>query len=410
MFNIPSAVPLPTMRPDLYQSGGNGLPASASPGAIMQGSDGQNYQFAETAGMMRPDGSPAGNQGWIRTSMTPGTARAPGMMNRLRDNSDLLLAIGAGLLGGQTGPEQWAGGIGGASQALQGRKAQKEKNRTLEFLRQSYPEVAQMVDAGMPIDQAFKMVQDQRQAMMPDYSFQKLDDGTYGAFDANSGQFNAMGQAQVPQGFRQASPEEAASYGAQGGQFGPDGKFYPLNPPSGMTFESDGQGGFRMTQGVGTKFTEAQSKDNVYSTRARGALPTIDQYEQSLTGIGDRFLDLDPTGQIRGRAQSTEYQLAQAAGREFLQAILRKDTGAAITPAEEALYGQTYLPQPGDGPEVIAYKRQARLRAAEAIEAGMSPAQIVARERALQASGGTEPIPSQSPQRYRFNPETGELE
>src|SRR5690606_7362084 len=32
------------------------------------------------------------------------------------------------------------------------------------------------------------------------------------------------------QTFRQATPQEAAAYGAAGGQFGPDGRFYPINP------------------------------------------------------------------------------------------------------------------------------------------------------------------------------------
>lgn len=52
-------------------------------------------------------------------------------------------------------------------------------------------------------------------------------------------------------GYRPATPDEAAAYGAVAGQFGPDGRFYPINPPSGMSVESDGQGGFRIVQGPG---------------------------------------------------------------------------------------------------------------------------------------------------------------
>jgi hypothetical protein len=161
-----------------------------------------------------------------------------------------------------------------------------------------------------------------------------------------------------------------------------------------MSIESDGQGGFRMVQGPGAQnkpFTEGQSKDNVYSTRARGALPTLNQYEKKLTGIGNRALDYDPTGLARGAFQNSDFQVAKAAGDEFLQAILRKDTGAAITEQEQELYGKTYLPHPGDGTDVIKYKRQARERAIAAIEAGMSPAQIVAQEQALMRSGGSAP-------------------
>jgi hypothetical protein len=194
---------------------------------------------------------------------------------------------------------------------------------------------------------------------------------------------------QNPQpGFRSATPEEAAAYGAQGGQFGPDGRFYAVDVPQGMTIESDGAGGFRMVQGpagAGTAkpFTEGQSKDVVYATRAQGALQVLEPVAGELTSLGSQMAGYDPTGIIRGRVQSPEYQIARNAGDEFLQAILRKDTGAAITAGEQALYGTTYLPQPGDGPEVLDAKRTARQRAVAAINAGMSPAQMIAAEKAL---------------------------
>ena len=84
--------------------------------------------------------------------------------------------------------------------------------------------------------------------------------------------------------------------------------------------------------------------------------------------------------------QSDEYQVAQQAGREFLQAILRKDTGAAIQQFEMDSYGSTYLPEPGDSEAVLEVKRRARIRAINAIEAGMNPMQMLVQERALQAS------------------------
>src|SRR5690606_31280767 len=53
-----------------------------------------------------------------------------------------------------------------------------------------------------------------------------------------------------PSGFRPATPEEAAQYGAPAGQFGPDGRFYPVNPPSGMSLRQTGDG-FEFVQGAG---------------------------------------------------------------------------------------------------------------------------------------------------------------
>jgi hypothetical protein len=165
----------------------------------------------------------------------------------------------------------------------------------------------------------------------------------------------------------------------------------------GFSIRTNPDGSVEMVQGAGglpKALTEGQSKDATYATRAEGSLPVLDQYDVALANVGDRALDVDPTGVVRGRMQSTEYQLAKQAGDEFLQAILRKDTGAAITVGEQQLYGVTYLPQPGDSPELIAQKRQARRRALEALKAGMPPSAIVAQERALEQSGSGAATPT----------------
>lgn len=145
-------------------------------------------------------------------------------------------------------------------------------------------------------------------------------------------------------------------------------------------------GAVNFQQGTGLKpLTESQSKDTVFVTRATGALPLIDQFGDSLTSLGERAASGVPV--VGNYALSPEYQQAAQAGKEFLQAILRKDTGAAITAQETAEYGSVYLPQPGDSPEVLAQKRASRQRAVQAIQAGMPPQAILASERALGASG-----------------------
>lgn len=133
-------------------------------------------------------------------------------------------------------------------------------------------------------------------------------------------------------------------------------------------------------------FTEGQSKDNVFVTRAQGALDKLDPTGAPstagvLTSRQDRMLDALPLGFGR-EFQSDGYQVAQNAGDEFLSALLRKDTGAAITEGEQALYGKTYLPQPGDGEAVLKAKAEARSRALEAMKSGMNVAQLEAVARA----------------------------
>lgn len=175
----------------------------------------------------------------------------------------------------------------------------------------------------------------------------------------------------------------------QKGYFDDAGSFTPIGGveapknDNGIVIGADGT---VQIGGSGKPLTEGQSKDTVYSTRAAGALEILDKYAPSLTSRQDGALGAVPFGLGR-EYQNTDFQLAQQAGDEFLQAILRKDTGAAISPQEQALYGATYLPQPGDSPELQTQKQLSRSRAIEAIRAGMPASAIVAQELASRRVG-----------------------
>lgn len=149
-----------------------------------------------------------------------------------------------------------------------------------------------------------------------------------------------------------------------------------------LSVDSDGNITFTEGQQDSKPLTDAQSKSVIYSTRAQGALDTLNSLDTHLTGRANRAADLDPTGFAR-ELQTPEYQQAAAAADEFLTAILRKDTGAAITNQEIEIYGKLYLPQPGDSEEVIVSKRAARARALDALKAGMGPDEIARQEKAL---------------------------
>lgn len=145
------------------------------------------------------------------------------------------------------------------------------------------------------------------------------------------------------------------------------------------------------TTGKPTKLTEGQSKDLVYFERATGASPLIDQQEEALTSLVQRGMDAVPG--VGNLLVSEDYQKGRQAAAEWLAAILRKDTGAAITSQEFDLYGPMYLPMPGDGPETLAQKREARKRAEGAIKRGLGTAEVIAEEMLAQraASSGSQP-------------------
>jgi len=177
----------------------------------------------------------------------------------------------------------------------------------------------------------------------------------------------------------------------------------------GMSLQVDPTtGAVTFQQGNMKPMTEGQSKDTVFSTRAAGALPLIDQFGDALTSLPETMGGKVPV--IGNFAKSKEFQQAEQAGKEFLQAILRKDTGAAITSEETAEYGTVYLPRPGDSPELLAQKKASRSRALEALKAGMPPQALLAQEKALAASGQAAPVQEAPKKRLKFNPATGELE
>lgn len=155
-------------------------------------------------------------------------------------------------------------------------------------------------------------------------------------------------------------------------------------PSMQVSIGPDGSVVFAQGPGAAARpLTEQQSKDVGFALRGEAALNTLDQYDVALTSGTERAAGYDPTGIVRGAVQTEEFQLANQAAEEFLWALLRKDTGAAIQGQERDLYGGTYLPQPGDGPAVIEQKRQARRRAIEGIKLGLPPTAIVNQERSL---------------------------
>jgi hypothetical protein len=99
----------------------------------------------------------------------------------LQNNSDTLLAAGAGLLGGRTAPEQVAG-------LAQGVAGQRQKNKTLEFLRQQNPELAAAVESGaLSGGDAYKLFYQQKlEAQKPKNNFMSAGGSLY---DTSTGQW-----------------------------------------------------------------------------------------------------------------------------------------------------------------------------------------------------------------------------
>jgi hypothetical protein len=129
-----------------------------------------------------------------------------------------------------------------------------------------------------------------------------------------------------------------------------------------MMIESDGQGGFRMVQGAdvsgGANLNVEQGKNTGFLIRANDANKVITSLESEGTSAWNKM-----AGGIPGVGNYLVGEGAQKltqSKRDFINAVLRQESGAVISPEEFANAEQQYFPQPGDGPEVIAQKRQNR--------------------------------------------------
>jgi hypothetical protein len=118
----------------------------------------------------------------------------------------------------------------------------------------------------------------------------------------------------------------------------------------------------------GGKLTEGESTTTGFYSRASEANKILDDLDtlgtdqaqniaKNIPIIGNYFLD--PNFQKLNQAQNN-----------FLFAVLRKESGAVISPDEIATYGPIYFPVPGDAPGTIEQKRKARQLAVEALKIG----------------------------------------
>lgn len=282
-----------------------------------------------------------------------------------------LAGVGMGLASGK--PGAWAtGGIQGGQDAIE------------DYRRQAL--------AGYGLQQRKKEYDYQQQKRQEEAAARKAQEDAQGAWLANPDDKNLFAKAYPTQYASQYAQslfpgqEEPKRYNVGGALVDANGRVVYQGQGSTGMYSVTLPDGTKMEVG-GKPLTEGQSKDTVFSTRARGALPYVDAGDAALTD--PREVGKDKLPLVGNYLTSKDYQVARSAGTEFLQALLRKDTGAAIQPFEVAEYGSVYLPQPGDTPERLAYKKEARHRAVAAIEAGMPAQAIVAQEKALSTPGAS---------------------
>jgi hypothetical protein len=126
----------------------------------------------------------------------------------------------------------------------------------------------------------------------------------------------------------------------------------------------------------GGALTESQANARLYAGKMEGAEKEYRPNEDATYSVGQRVLDNLLPGHASNFITSSEYQSGQAAKREWIAALLRKTSGAAVTPSEFTEYNEIYFPQVGEDKNVASQKARARERALEGVKAGLPPTAV----------------------------------
>jgi hypothetical protein len=130
--------------------------------------------------------------------------------------------------------------------------------------------------------------------------------------------------------------------------------------------------------------TEAERRVAGFYVRALEAAKNLDSLEDNVQKMG--LLGQGRLALFPNILQTADNQVYIAASRQFTEARLRRDSGAAIPPHEYDNDRKMYFPQPGDSPEVLKKKRQSRMQVLSGLKvgAGRAAAEIDGAESAVE--------------------------
>lgn len=103
------------------------------------------------------------------------------------------------------------------------------------------------------------------------------------------------------------------------------------------------------------KFTSGQRLAAGFAERTRASGDTITELGSQFTGFGSGI-----AGALPQRIKSDDRQLFEQATRNFVNATLRRESGAAIAPSEFDNANLQYIPQAGDSEAVLELKQRNR--------------------------------------------------
>ncbi len=138
----------------------------------------------------------------------------------------------------------------------------------------------------------------------------------------------------------------------------------------GTTTRRAGSSIITTTEGRPTRPSQPQLQAGGFASRIQGANDLLSDLDKEGTSLSGYIKGQIPLGNY---LQTPEYQQYQQARDDFINAQLRRESGAAISAAEYDNADRQYFPQPGDSPQVIKQKRQNRQNVLESLEREAGP-------------------------------------
>lgn len=130
-----------------------------------------------------------------------------------------------------------------------------------------------------------------------------------------------------------------------------------LNQEQLKTLRQAGSGGTssNIVTAQGKPLTDAQASSYGYAQRTQTANDILNQFDTKFAAADTLF-----QGSLPNLLKSPERQQYEQASRNFVNAVLRRESGAVISPEEFKNASLQYFAQPGDAPATIIQKQQNR--------------------------------------------------
>ena len=247
------------------------------------------------------------------------------------------------------------------------RMAKDQQNRTAAYFDAIDPKIAAAIRGGLSAKDAIALYRDRERGVVVGKMIVNPTTGDviYDGTEEDS---------ELPATFRalQLRAEEA---GLQKGTEAYRQFFINAGQRAGLSIKTNPDGTFEITEGGVTSktkaLTEGQGKATQFAQRMSASQRIINTVEGEGTSIFNAIVGNIP---LAGNLlTSPDYKLYEQAKRDFVNAVLRYESGAAIGASEFESADRQYFPQPGDTAEVIAQKRRNRDLAIATMQAVSGP-------------------------------------